>query len=107
MRRVLQLTMLCVVASVASACSSPEKTIGTEDIPTAGVRFINAVPDTGAAYGLDFRFVDLPESNAHFRITFRNTPNTPAGVTGSTQIQYKGARAGNRRFRIFLDDSIQ
>jgi hypothetical protein len=106
MRRVLQLTMLCVVASVASACS-PDKTIATEDIPTAGVRFINAVPDTGAAYGLDFRFVDLPESNAHFRITFRNTPNTAGGVTGSTQIQYKAARAGARRFKVFLDDTIQ
>jgi hypothetical protein len=106
MRRVLQLTMLCVVASVAGACS-PDKTIATENIPTAGVRFINAVPDTGAAYGLDFRFVDLPESNAHFRITFRNGPNTAAGVTGSTLIQYKAARAGARHFRVFLDDTIQ
>jgi hypothetical protein len=106
MRRVLQLTMLCAMAGVAGACS-PDTVISTEDIPTAGVRFINAVADTGAAYGLDFRFMDLPESNAHFRITFRNTPTTSSGVTGSTQIQYKGARAGSRRFRIFLDDSIQ
>ena len=99
MRRVLQLTMLCAVAGVGSACS-PDKVITTENIPTAGVRFINALPDTGAAFGLDFRFVDLPESNAHFRITFRNTPTTSAGVTGSTQIQYKNARAGSRRFRM-------
>src|SRR5688500_15916007 len=106
MRRVLQLTMLCAVAGIASACS-PDKVISTENIPTAGVRFINAVPDTGASYGLDFRFVDLPESNAHFRITFRNTPTTAAGVTGSTTVQYKNARAGSRRFKIFLDDSIQ
>jgi hypothetical protein len=106
MRRVLQLTMLCAVAGVGSACS-PDKVITTENIPTAGVRFINALPDTGAAFGLDFRFVDLPESNAHFRITFRNTPTTSAGVTGSTQIQYKNARAGSRRFRIFLDDTLQ
>jgi hypothetical protein len=82
--------------------------ISTENIPTAGVRFINAVPDTGAAFGLDFRFVDLPESNAQFRVTFRNTPTTAAGVTGSTQIEYKNARAGAaRHFRIFLDDTIQ
>src|SRR5688572_20692222 len=106
MRRVLQLTMLCALAGVASACS-PDKVISTENIPTAGVRFINAVPDTGAAFGLDFRFVDLPESNSHFRVTFRNTPTTSAGVTGSTQIQYKNARAGSRHFRIFLDDTIQ
>src|SRR5688500_7817071 len=106
MRRVLHLTMICAVAGVASACS-PDKVIKTEDIPTAGVRFINAVPDTGASFGLDFRFVDLPESNAHFRVTFRNTPTTSAGVTGSSQIQFKNARAGSRRFRIFLDDTLQ
>jgi hypothetical protein len=98
--------MLCTLAGVASACS-PDKVISTENIPTGGVRFINAVADTGAAFGLDFRFVDLPESNSHFRVTFRNTPTTSAGVTGSTQIQYKNARAGNRHFRIFLDDTIQ
>lgn len=106
MRRVLQLTMLCAVAGVAGACA-PDKVISTENIPTAGVRFINAVPDTGAAFGLDFRFVDLPESNSHFRITFRNTPTTAGGVTGSTTIQFKNARAGSRRFRIFLDDTLQ
>ena len=105
MRRVWKLTMLCAVAGVASACS-PDKVISTENIPTGGVRFINAVPDTGASFGLDFRFVDLPESNSHFRVTFRNTPATSGGVTGSTQIQYKNARAGNRHFRIFLDDTI-
>jgi len=105
MRRILQLTMLCAVTGAQSACSR-DKTISTENIPTAGVRFINAVPDTGAAFGLDFRFVDLPESNAQFRVTFRNTPTTASGVTGSTQVQYKNARAGARHFRIFLDDTI-
>ena len=105
MRRVWQLTMLCAVAGIGSACS-PDKVITTENIPTGGVRFINAVPDTGAAFGLDFRFVDLPESNSHFRVTFRNTPTTAGGVTGSAQIQFKNARAGNRHFRIFLDDTI-
>ena len=109
MRRILELSMLCGAAAVASACS-PDKVISTENIPTAGVRFINAVPDTGAAFGLDFRFVDLAESNSHFRITYRNTPTTTTGATGvtaSTQIQYKNARAGNRHFTIFLDDTIQ
>lgn len=106
MRRILQLTMVCAAMGVAGACS-PDKTIATENIPTAGVRFINAVPDTGAAFGLDFRFIDLPESNSQFRVTFRNTPTASGGVTGSTQIQYKNARAGARHFRIFLDDTIQ
>ncbi|MFL5441926.1 MAG: DUF4397 domain-containing protein [Myxococcales bacterium] len=106
MRRILQLSILCGAIAAAGACSR-DKVISTEDIPTAGVRFINAVPDTGAAFGLDFRFVDLAESNSHFRITFRNTPTASGGVTGSTQIQYKNARAGSRHFRIFLDDTIQ
>ena len=106
MRRIVQLSMLCGALGVVSACS-PDKTIATENIPTAGVRFINAVPDTGAAFGLDFRFVDLAESNAQFRVRFRNTPTTSGGVTGSTQVQYKNTRAGSRHFRIFLDDTLQ
>lgn len=106
MRRMVQISMLFVVTGVASACS-PDKVVTTENIPTAGVRFINAVPDTGAAFGLDFRFVDLVESNAQFRVAFRNNPATSGGVPGSTQIQFKNARAGARHFRIFLDDTLQ
>jgi hypothetical protein len=107
MRRMAQLSLPCLAALAASACTSPDQIVATEEIPSAGVRFINAVPDTGAAYGLDFRFVDLPESNAHFRIPFRNNPATSAGVTASTLVQYKAARAGARHFRIFLSDSLQ
>lgn len=105
MRRLVQLSMLGLVAGIAGACS-PDEVVNTENIPTAGVRFINAVPDTGASFGLDFRFVDLPESNSHFRISFRNNVVTTSGVPASTQVQYKNARAGQRQFRIFLDDTI-
>ena len=105
MRRLVQLSMLCFIAGVAGACS-PDEVVSTENIPTAGVRFINAVPDTGASFGLDMRFVDLAESNSHFRIAFRNNVVTTAGVPASTQIQYKNTRAGQRHFRIFLDDTI-
>lgn len=103
MRSITKLSILCLTAGVVSACK-PDEIIRTEDIPTAGVRFINAVPDTMA---LDFRFVDLVESNAHFRIAFRNNVVTTGGVPASTQIQYKGARAGARQFRIFLNDTLQ
>jgi hypothetical protein len=88
------------------ACK-PDEVIPTEAIPTAGVRFINAVPDSSGSQGLDFRFVDIVEDNAQFRITFRNSPNTTGGVTASTTVQYKNARAGARHFRIFLDDTVQ
>jgi hypothetical protein len=101
MRRIVQLSLLCLAAG-AGACSSPELVHPTEVLPYAGVRFINAVPDSSGAFGMDFRFVDLLESNAHFRITFRN-----GGGAIAPAIQYKGAREGSRHFRVFLDDTIQ
>jgi len=106
MRRIMQLATFCLAVGVVGACS-PDEVTTTENIPTAGLRFINAVPDTGASFGLDFRFVDMVESNAHFRIRFRNNPQTSDTVTGSTAIQYKNTRAGQRHFRIFLSDSSQ
>lgn len=106
MRRIFQLSTLCFAAGVVSACK-PEEIVSTTAIPTAGTRFINAVPDTGAAFGLDFRFVDLVENSVQFRIGFRNNPQTSAGVTASAQIQYKASQAGSRHFRIFLDDTLQ
>ena len=106
MRSMVRISMLCLAVGIVTACDRDEE-IATENIPTAGVRFINAVPDTGAAFGLDFRFVDIVENNAQFRISFRNNPTTSGGVTASTALQYKPARAGNRHFRIFLADSLQ
>ncbi|MDQ3949276.1 MAG: DUF4397 domain-containing protein, partial [Gemmatimonadota bacterium] len=98
MRCIFQLSMLWAAVGVVSACS-PEQVIETDEIPSAGVRFINAVPDTGA---MDFRFVDIPENSAHWNISFRNTPATTSCVTASTQVQYKPARAGQRQLRIFM-----
>lgn len=108
MHRIHRLSMFCLAAAVTMSGCKPEQVTATEDIPTAGVRFINAVPDSSGAFGLDFRYVDSPvESNAQFRISFRNSPTTTAGVTASATVQYKGARAGNRTFSIFLNDTIQ
>jgi hypothetical protein len=105
MRRILQLSTLGLLAGVASACS-PDTVFTTEVTPVAGVRFINAVPDTGAAFGLDFRFVDIVENSDAYRITYRNTPSTSGAVTAAAQIQYKPAKTGARHFRIFLSDSL-
>ncbi|MEP7247116.1 MAG: DUF4397 domain-containing protein [Gammaproteobacteria bacterium] len=125
MRRILKYSVICLAVGALSACDKPALTIATENIPTAGVRFINAVPDSAGGFGLDMRFVDIVESNAQFRITFRNGPavvqslqgscGTPCLATdtanyvqvGSGQTQYKGARAGSRHFVIFLDDTAQ
>ena len=105
MRRILQLSTLGLLAGVASACS-PDTVFTTDLTPVAGVRFINAVPDTGAAFGLDFRFVDIVENSDAYRITYRNTPSTSGAVTAAAQIQYKPAKTGARHFRIFLSDSL-
>jgi hypothetical protein len=111
MRRLFQLSTLCIAAGVVSACS-PDKVVSSPVGPTAGVRFINAVPDTAGAFGMDFRFVDYVENSDAFRVPFRNNPQNSvirAGdtVTASALIQYKAAKAGSRHFRVFLDDTLQ
>ena len=112
MRRIYQLSVLCLAAGVLSACY-PDQVVSTENIPTAGIRFINAVPDSSGAFGFDMRFVDLVESNTQFFVTFRDAPSqTVASGTTDTliigsKIEFKGARAGARHFRIFLSDTLQ
>lgn len=99
MRFVNKATILMLAAASAVACK-PDEVIKTEAIPTAGVRFIHAVPDTAT---MDLRFVDRVENNAHFRIAYRNNVVTTGGVPASTFIQYKPAAAGQRHFRIFMN----
>jgi hypothetical protein len=106
MRRTIQLSVACLAAGVVSACSGRDAVTDTGVAPTGGVRFINAIPDTAGSAGLDFRFVDLVENNAHYAIPFRNTISTSGGIPASTQIQFKATAAGDRHYRIFLDDSL-
>lgn len=104
MRRISKFSVLCLAAGVVSACALPDEIVPTTAIPTAGVRFINAVPDTGM---MDFGFVDKVENSRHWQIAFRNSPIiAPTGVNGvpaSSTVQYKPAEAGSRRFVIFMD----
>jgi hypothetical protein len=110
MRRFIQLSTLCLAAGVASACK-PDEEITSPVPPTAGVRFVNAVPDSGGANGLDFRFVDYVENSAAYNVPFRSLPQaTGTGanqVVASALIEFKGAKAGQRHFRIFLSDTLQ
>jgi hypothetical protein len=106
MRRVVSLSVLGLAAVTISGCDLKE-VYPTAIPPLAGVRFINAVPDLAGAYGMDMRFVDIVESNAHFRHHFRSGPTTASGVTASAAVQFKHARAGQRNFKIFLDDTLQ
>lgn len=108
MRRFLQLSAIGF-ATVLVGCHQ-DTSVADPVPPTAGIRFINAVPDTGAAYGLDFRFVDLVENSAAFRQPFRDVPVTDKGttVTASTGIEYKPTAAGvARHFKVFLSDTVQ
>jgi hypothetical protein len=88
MRRIFQLSALALALGASTACR-PETIIETEDIPTAGIRFVNAVPDT---FALDLRPVDIVENTHFYSVAFRNT----------ALLYYKNARAGQRHFKIFL-----
>src|SRR5215510_8015073 len=110
MRRFILLSTFCLAAGVVSACK-PEEEIASPVAPKAGVRFINAVPDSGGANGFDFRFVDYVENSGAYNVTFRNLPQpTDTGVNrvvASALIQFKPAKIGARHFRIFLSDTLQ
>ena len=102
MQRISRFVVLSLAAGAVYACNNLDEVVPTTAIPTAGVRFIHAVPDTNP---MDLRFVDIVENNAQFGIAFRNNPVTTGGVTASTQITYKPAMAGSRHFRIFISDT--
>ena len=99
MRPVSKVALLAATAISLGACR-PDEVINVDNIPSAGVRFIHAVPDTAL---MDMRFVDRVESNAHFNIAYRNNVATAGGVSASTLVSYKPARAGTRQFRIFMN----
>lgn len=88
MRRLLRFSVLCLALGAVNACK-PEEVFITEVIPTAGIRFLNVVPDTGA---VDFRPVDIVENSTFYNMAHRST-----GL-----FFYKNARAGARHFRIFM-----
>lgn len=91
MRHFFPLSVLCLAAGVG-ACR-PDVVVETEDIPTAGVRFINAVPDTGS---MDFRAVDIVENSSFYNVAFRTAPSSAGGG-----FFYKNARAGSRHYKVF------
>lgn len=108
MRSILRLSVVAAAAAAALSACRPDEVITTPLVPTAGVRFINASPDTAGAYGVDFRFVDLLENSMHFRQLFREQPTTTSGVTASVLTQYKASNATQpRQYVVFLDDTIQ
>lgn len=107
MRRILKLSLACLTVGLAGACKTAELVHPTGFQPVGGVRFINAVPDSSGALGMNFHFVDIVENSFQYHVTFRNTPNAASPFT-STQTEYKGTlQGGSRHLRLFLDDTIQ
>jgi hypothetical protein len=107
MRPLVHRLVLSVAAALAVTACKPDEVFVTPDVPVAGIRFINAVPDSSGAFGIDFRFTDLVENSSAFRIPFRNNIVTTTGVPASTEIEFKPAQAGQRRVAIFLNDTLQ
>ncbi len=81
-----RLFALCLAAVAVGACSNDDE-LGAA-APTAGMRFINAVGDTGS---MDLRVVDIVGDAPQF------LDNVFRGVT-----PYQGVTAGTRRLRLYM-----
>jgi hypothetical protein len=88
--KTIPLGLLAAVLGGIAACER-DSTSPPPNLPTAAIRFINAVPDTMA---LDYRFVDLVTNAGMFVAAFR-----------ANQPVYQPLRAGDHTFRVFLNSS--
>ena len=85
------LSMGCVAAALTACGGSSDVTIVTPD-PAALVRFINAVPDTGA---MDFRFVDAVEG-------VPSTPFVNLKFRDGFDRAYQRVNVGTHHIRVFM-----
>jgi hypothetical protein len=89
--RLSRLTLLAVPAALAvAACNSDDVTVESRP-PLAGVRYINAVPDTSR---LDFRMVDQLEYSA-------NTISGIGGLSFREGTEYFPVEAKARHIKVF------
>src|SRR4026209_212840 len=87
--RVTRIGLALVGALLAVGCNKDDGPIFGPQVPLAYTRFINAIPDSGAA---DFRFVDLLEySPFAVQLPFRSF--TP----------YQGTAPGARHLKVFTN----
>src|SRR5947209_7480266 len=81
---------LASIAAIAACSADASKVIVADPGPLAYVRFINAIPDSGAQ---DWRFVDLVEGSPNaLGVTFR-------GIFPGAS--YQSAKPGSRHLRVF------
>jgi hypothetical protein len=91
MRNLPSLLLASVLAGGVAACDTGSDAMPVETVPLAGVRFVNAVPDTMA---LDYRFVDQLSNAGLFDAAFR-----------ANQAQYQPVEAGSHTFKVFLSST--
>lgn len=89
--RIIRYVLLAAVMGGVAACDEGTTTSPPPTVPTAAVRFINAVPDTMA---MDYRFVDFVTNAGMFIAAFR-----------TFQAHYQPLNAGQHTFRVFLSSS--
>lgn len=86
----LRSSLVCALALASFGCH-PDAVTNVPVTPTAGIHFVNAVPDT---MQLDFRVVDMISNAGLFDADFR-----------VYDMFYKGIEAGNREIKIFLSST--
>jgi len=100
-KRVWRLLAWGVVAGTLSACHDTTATPTVQE-PLAGLRYVNAVSDTGA---LDIRIVDIVgDAPATFAATFR-TGGSPIGGAAQASPPYQQVAAGLRHIKVFNSSS--
>jgi len=89
--------MFAVVAAVA-ACKHEGGPFTTAPTPTAGLRYVNIIPDRGA---VDFRIIDaVAFAPSAYAATFR-TGGSPNGVPTAFLPAHLATAAGDHRIRVF------
>lgn len=86
----LRSSLVCALALASFGCHGDAVT-NVPVTPTAGIHFVNAVPDT---MQLDFRVVDMVSNAGLFDADFR-----------IYDMFYKGIEAGSREIKIFLSST--
>lgn len=79
---------IAALAIVAAGCDDKGDAVTNTPAPSAGIRYVNAVPDT---LPLDFHAVDIVENSPYIATNFREIK----------QASYTRAATGSRHFRVF------
>ncbi len=91
-----------VLGAAIAGCQKDTAGVLQTPPPLAGLRYFDAVPDTGY---MDFRVVDVVQYAPNtVRASFR-TGGNPQGITTTFPPPYLPVQAGTRHIRVFLDST--